>query len=169
MSKTVPFQAIQFSTSPHFSSSWPIDRTLSDATTLGHSGPGSIPQNSSITEASPWDCLVSYQDTRWGGVLPFYSKAVSVFYTPLPIGQPVYDHEIQLGLEIIQDKLLVVHEKKDQYSLSDTFHWTLIFSKNFLFSTIILVYFLYFFLFQVLWLEFSTSCSHPEMLNMPVQ
>ena len=47
---------------------WPIDKTLSGATTPGQSGPGSdgnkgvhcIPQSSSITEASPSDCLVSY-------------------------------------------------------------------------------------------------------------
>ena len=80
---------------------WPIDRTLSGATTPGQSGPGSngnervlhISQSSSITEASPSDCLMSYpghllvgcltplqtwgqcisqpqligaQDTRWG-------------------------------------------------------------------------------------------------------
>ena len=63
MSKTVPFQAIQFSIGIQFSSIWPIDRTLSGATTPGKSGLGSdgnerklcIPQGSSIT-----DCLVSY-------------------------------------------------------------------------------------------------------------
>ena len=46
----------------------PIDRTLSNATTLGQSGTGSngnegvlcIPQSSSITGTSPPDCLVSY-------------------------------------------------------------------------------------------------------------
>ena len=46
----------------------PIDRTLSGATTLDQSGLGSddneevlrIPQSSSLTEASPSDCLVSY-------------------------------------------------------------------------------------------------------------
>ena len=50
------------------SSVWPIDRTLSGATTLGQSGPGSndnagvlcIPQSSSITRASPSDCWMSY-------------------------------------------------------------------------------------------------------------
>ena len=50
------------------SSIWPIDKTLSGATTLGQSGPGSngnegvlhIPQSSSITEASPSDYSVSY-------------------------------------------------------------------------------------------------------------
>ena len=46
----------------------PIDRTLSGATTPGQSGPGNygnkglhrILQGSSITGASPSDCLVSY-------------------------------------------------------------------------------------------------------------
>ena len=50
------------------SSIWPIDRTLTGATTLSQSGPGSdgnegvlcIPQSSSITGASMSDCLVSY-------------------------------------------------------------------------------------------------------------
>ena len=49
------------------SSTWPIDRTLSGATTQGQNEPGSdgnegvlrIPQSSSIIEASPSDCLVS--------------------------------------------------------------------------------------------------------------
>ena len=50
------------------SSIWPIDRTLSGATTLGQDGPGSdgneeilcIIQRSSITGASRFDGLVSY-------------------------------------------------------------------------------------------------------------
>ena len=49
------------------SSVWYIDRTLSDAATLGQSGSGSddnkevlcIPQRSSITGASPLDFLMS--------------------------------------------------------------------------------------------------------------
>ena len=61
------FQTIQFSISTQFSSIWPIDWTLSGATTTGQSGPGSdgnkgilrILQSSSITEASLSDCLVS--------------------------------------------------------------------------------------------------------------
>ena len=66
--KTVLFQVIQFCISTHFSSIWPIDRTLSGITTLGQSAPGSdgnegvfhIPQSSSVTETSPSDYLVSY-------------------------------------------------------------------------------------------------------------
>ena len=41
MSKTVLFQVIQFSISTQFSSIWPIDITLSDATTTGQSEPDS--------------------------------------------------------------------------------------------------------------------------------
>ena len=63
--KTVLFQAIQFSINTQFSSIGPIDRTLSSATFLGPSEPGSngnkrvhcIPQSSSITGTSPSDCL----------------------------------------------------------------------------------------------------------------
>ena len=39
-SKTVPFQTIQISISTQFSSIWPIDRTISDATPQGQSGSG---------------------------------------------------------------------------------------------------------------------------------
>ena len=57
----------KFSISTQFSSIWPIERTLSGATTPGQSGHGSdgnerilrIPQSSRITGASLWDCLVS--------------------------------------------------------------------------------------------------------------
>ena len=57
------------------SSIWPIDKTLSGATTPGQSGPGSdgnegalhIPQSSSITGASSSDCLVSYTGHSFRG------------------------------------------------------------------------------------------------------
>ena len=56
------------------SSILPIDGVLSGATIPGQRGPWSngnervlgIPPNPSITETSPSDCLVSYQDTRLG-------------------------------------------------------------------------------------------------------
>ena len=65
--QTVLFQVIQFCNSTQFSSIWPIDKTLSDATGPGQSGPGSkgnegvlhIPLSSGITGTSPSDCLVS--------------------------------------------------------------------------------------------------------------
>ena len=73
--KTVLFQVIQFIISTQFSSIWPINRTLSDATTLGQSRSGSdgskwilhIPQSSRITGTSPLDCLVSYSEHSLGG------------------------------------------------------------------------------------------------------
>ena len=80
--KTVLFQAIRFSISTQFSSIWPIDRTLSSATTPGYSGPGSdgnerilfIPQSSIITGTSPSDCLVSYAGHSLGGGYPSTEK-----------------------------------------------------------------------------------------------
>ena len=89
MSKTVPFQTIQFCISTQFSSIWSIDRTLSGATTLSQSWPGSdgnegvlcIPQSSSITGTSPSDCLVLYSEHLLGEFYPstekqsVYSKA----------------------------------------------------------------------------------------------
>ena len=76
------------------SSIWPINRTLSVATTIGQSGSGSngneevlhIPQ-SSRTGASLSDCLVSYPGHLLaGGILPFCRDAVGVFYSPSRLG-----------------------------------------------------------------------------------
>ena len=73
MSKTVPFQTIQFCISTQFSSIWLIDKTLSSDITLGQGGPGNAgneealrnPQSSSIwTSAS--DFLVSYSGHSLG-------------------------------------------------------------------------------------------------------
>ena len=83
------FQTIQFSISTQFSSIWSIDRTLSGATTLSQSEPGSdsnegvlhIPQSSSITGTSPSDCLASHRGHSWRGVLLLYRGAVGVFYS----------------------------------------------------------------------------------------
>ena len=51
--------------STQFNSIWPIDRTLLGATSPGQSdnneGVLHIPKSSSISGASPSDCLVSYQ------------------------------------------------------------------------------------------------------------
>ena len=78
--ESVQFYTIQFSintqfkcknsnlSKPPLSSIWPIDTTLSGATTSGQSEPGSvgnevvlsIPQSSRNTGTSPWDYLVSY-------------------------------------------------------------------------------------------------------------
>ena len=58
---------------------WPIDRTLSGATTPGQSGLGSdgneevlhIPQSSSFTGASLSHCLISYPGYSLGDSYPF--------------------------------------------------------------------------------------------------
>ena len=49
-----------------------------------------IPQSPSITGTSPSDCLVSYQDTRWGGVLTLSREAVGVFYSLSRLGKLTY-------------------------------------------------------------------------------
>ena len=62
------FEKNQFSISTQFSSIWPIETTLSGATTPDQSGPGSngnegvvhIPHSSSITRTSLSDCWLSY-------------------------------------------------------------------------------------------------------------
>ena len=73
------------------SSIWLIDRTLSGATTPRQSKLGSddnkevlhIPQSTSITGASPSDCLVSYPGHLLDGVvLPLYRDAIGIFYNP---------------------------------------------------------------------------------------
>ena len=74
-----------------FSSIWPIDRTLSGATTPGLSGPGSdgnegvlhIPQASRIIGTSPSDCFVSYPGhSLVGGAYPS-AEVQSVYSTAL--------------------------------------------------------------------------------------
>ena len=64
--------------STQFSSIWLMDRTLSIASTPGLSGPGSncskgvlhIPENPSISGASPSDCFVSYPSHTLGNTYP---------------------------------------------------------------------------------------------------
>ena len=76
--KTVLFQVIQFNRSKQFTSIWPIDRTLSGATTPGQSTPGSnsydgvlcILQSSSITGISPSDCFLSYPEHSLWSLTP---------------------------------------------------------------------------------------------------
>ena len=69
------------------SSFWVLYRNLSSATTSGQSEPGSdgdegvlrIFQSSSITEASPSDCLMSYPGYSLGGESYLYAE--SVYFT----------------------------------------------------------------------------------------
>ena len=86
------------------SSIWPLDRTLSGASTPDDRGPGSdgnewvlrIPQSSSITGASPLDCLVSYPGrSLGGGVLRLCRDAVGVFCNPRRLNQELMARESQ--------------------------------------------------------------------------
>ena len=86
------------------SSIWPIDRTLSEASTLGQSGPESdsnewvlcIHQSSRYTGVLPSDCLVSYPGHLLEcvcvcrGVLSLCIDAISIFYSPSWLGWCVY-------------------------------------------------------------------------------
>ena len=74
------------------SSTWRIEWTLSEASTPVQSGPVSndnegvfrIPQISSIAETLPWDCLVSYQDTRWKWERSYTSTEILSVYPIAP-------------------------------------------------------------------------------------
>ena len=85
--KIVLFHTILFSISTQFSSIWLIDRTLSDAITLsqsGHRGNGNkgelcISQSSSITEASPSHCLMSYPEHSLGK--SYHSAEIQFVYS----------------------------------------------------------------------------------------
>ena len=76
---------------PQLRSIWPIDRTLSGATTPGQSEPGSdgnegvlcIPQSSSSTGTSPSDCLVSYAGHLLVG--SYLSADVQSVYSTAPV------------------------------------------------------------------------------------
>ena len=99
--KAVLFLTIQFSISTLFSSIWPIDRILSDATIPAPNGPASdgkkgvlrIPQRSSITGTSPSDCLVPYPGLSCGGHT-LYRYAVGVFYSPSRLGHGTLIREV---------------------------------------------------------------------------
>ena len=77
---------------------WPIDKTQSDATTMGQNGPGSIdnegvlhiPLSSSITRASSSDCLVSYPE-HWLGESYSSAEMQSVY----PMAQADWTYTIE--------------------------------------------------------------------------
>ena len=106
ISRRIKFQTIQFSISTQFTSIWPIVRTLSGATILGQSGPGSnaneevphIPQSSSITGTSPSDCLVSWPGHFLGEFKPLWRDGVGVFYSPSRMGNTFQGKNHQLDM-----------------------------------------------------------------------
>ena len=86
------------------SSIWFIDKTLSGATTLDQSGPGSnvnegvlhFPQGSSITGASPSDYLISYTGLSCCvEVIAFCSDAVGVFCMLIRLSNPTVSKNLQ--------------------------------------------------------------------------
>ena len=92
--KTVLFQAIQFSISTQFRSIWPIDTTLSGATTPDQSRPGSdgkervlrIPQSSSISRISSSGYLVSYPGHSFREKESYPSAEMQLVYSTTPAG-----------------------------------------------------------------------------------
>ena len=115
MSKTVLFHTIQFSISTQFGSIWPIDRTLSDITTLGQCGPGNdgnegvlhIPQRSSITGTSSSDCLVSYP----GHLLREFSSSAeiqTVCYTGLLNWAKKYQGQSSIYQDSVEQWIIII-------------------------------------------------------------
>ena len=118
--KKILFQRTQFSISTHFSSIWPINRTLWGATTLGYSGPRNdgnegvlhICQSTSITRTSPSDCLVSYSGylLRWGGSYPSAEKLLVYSTTPANWAKGSLNHTFahpRLQLKTVSTKFVI--------------------------------------------------------------
>ena len=130
MSKTNLFQTIQVSISTQFSSIWFIDRTLSGATILGQSEPGSdgngevlrISQSSCITGTSPSDCLVSYPGHSLGGGLHLCREAVGIFYSTSWMGKGERERYVK-GLKI--SKHITCPYQLIRLSIIRPFHWML--------------------------------------------
>ena len=97
-------------------------RTLSRATTptlSRHESNGRgvlcIPQSSSLTGASPSNCLMSYPGHLLGGVLPLCRDAVSVFYFPSWLVQTttvVVVTMILLLLVVVVMMMMMIHLKE---------------------------------------------------------
>ena len=89
MSKTVPFQTIHFSINTQFSFIWPIDRSLSGATTPGQSGPGNNGNETGIPHFPNlqhyWNFTIRWfhviSRTRVGRGLALCRDADGVFYS----------------------------------------------------------------------------------------
>ena len=119
MSKTVLFQTIRFSISTLLSSIWPIDRTLSGATTLGQSGSESdgnkevlcIPQSSSITGASSSFSVIFRTLVSGWGVGLYLSAEMQTVYSAAP---PNF-YWLKLKLHYFEEILL--SSKKSKSSL----------------------------------------------------
>ena len=119
MSKTVLFQTIQFCIGTQFSSIWPIDRTLSDTTAAGQSGPGSD-DNEVGAPHSPklpqyWNLTIRLFSVIsrifvWG-VLPLCIEADSVFYIPSRLGKNKKGLKKHLHRNLKRQTSEISHEK----------------------------------------------------------
>ena len=89
---------IHINSSSSNNSVWHTDRIISADTIPSQSGPGSdgnkgvprISKSSSITGASPSDCLVSYSGYSLRGVLALCSDAASVLCSPSRLGHTFF-------------------------------------------------------------------------------
>ena len=96
MSKTVLFQTVRFSISTQISSIWPIERTLSGATTSNQSRSWRDVNKEVLHIVQiligtlPSDCLLLMPDTRWGSFTPlqWYSWCI---LQPQPSEQTLSD------------------------------------------------------------------------------
>ena len=103
------FQTIHFGVITQFNFIWPIDRNLSDATTLGYSKPENngnegvlhIPQSSSLTGTSPSDFLMSYPGHSFREFYPSAEK--QSVYSTAPADWAIYRVNVKTVIfQIIQ-------------------------------------------------------------------
>ena len=93
MSKTVPFQTIQFSLITQFSSIWHIDRTPSGVSTpvdleaMLMKGYSLFPEAPALLLLYDQIVYCHIKDARCG-VLPHCKGAVGAFYSPSRLGNP---------------------------------------------------------------------------------
>ena len=126
--KTVLFQTIQFSISTQFSSVWPIDRTLSGATTLDqwtweqcqwrgilHSPKLQHYWNLTIRLFS----VISRILIGGRGVLPLCKEAVGVFYSPIQLGNP--ELKPQVPFSVTQDNFFLRGGLTPQQGIQSTY------------------------------------------------
>ena len=104
------------------SSIWLIDRTLSGASNLGKSGPGSdgnevlhIPQSSSITGASPSDCLMSYLGHLLGRGLTPLQRCSLCIQQPQPMGFTLFQEQHLIYLAGLCRFLLEIYAVSNLY------------------------------------------------------
>ena len=108
---------------------WPKHKTLSGASTPGHSGPGAhgnegvlhIPQSSSITEGSSSDCLVSYPG-HWLGE-SYLSVEMQSVYSVAPAKWTVISRTLVGGVSpLCRDAVSVFGSSSRKYSWTVMWH-----------------------------------------------